>query len=286
MTLLNATLAHSSSEESAAPHLEPVSREHEKQLLRSERETEREGGAPAPSAEATFDTSLRPELQAQLAYVRELFVRELRGVAHDQACLTCSFQAEDVLLLHLTRELRPDIPVLFLDTGYHFEETYRYRDSLASAWKLNLINLLPRQTVTEQEAALGKLYIIEPNRCCGLRKVEPLFEAVAGYKVWLTGLRREQARSRAALKEIDDFAVKPDIVVRKLSPFAEWTTRDVWELAAHFEIPLLPLYDLGYTSIGCEPCTTLPTDPNDPRSGRWAGKKVECGIHIQAISGE
>ena len=111
--------------------------------------------------------------------------------------------------------------------------------------------------------------------------MEPLFEAVSKYRMWLTGLRREQARSRTALKEIDDFQLPGGVVVRKLSPFADWTTRDVWQLCAHFNIPLLPLYDAGYTSIGCEPCTTLPTDPNDPRSGRWAGKKVECGIHIQ-----
>ena len=81
---------------------------------------------------------------------------------------------------------------------------------------------------------------------------------------------------------MDDFTLPSGVVVRKLSPFADWTTRDVWQLAGHFNIPLLPLYDQGYTSIGCQPCTTLPTDPNDPRSGRWAGKKVECGIHIQA----
>ncbi len=278
-------------EEVAAKEAEPVSREHEKQVLRAEREKQRAGGAPAPPQDALEQdaleaAALRPELLVQLTYVRALLARELAAVGENEACLTCSFQAEDVLLLFLTRELRPEIPVLFLDTGYHFAATYLYRDQLAEAWKLNLTNLLPKQTVAEQEAAFGKLYTFEPNRCCGFRKVEPLFEAVAHFKVWLTGLRREQARSRTTLKEIDDFAIKPDVIVRKLSPFADWTTRDVWQLAAHFEIPLLPLYDLGYTSIGCEPCTTLPTDPNDPRSGRWAGKKVECGIHIQAAPGK
>ena len=256
---------------------ETVSREHEKQVLRAERETERAGGAPAGEAAA-----LRPELLAQLAHVRSLLQQELARTGEDEACLTCSFQAEDVLLLKLAMELRPAIPVLFLETGYHFPETYAFRDQIAQAWQLNLTNLLPKITVAEQESQFGILYQSEPNRCCGLRKVEPLFDAVAHYKVWLTGLRREQARSRTALKETDDFAVRPGIVVRKLSPFADWTTRDIWELSAHFAIPLLPLYELGYTSIGCQPCTTLPTDPNDPRSGRWGGKKVECGIHIRA----
>jgi|GEM_PF-231099 len=259
-----------------------VSREHEKEILRAERETERHGGAPALVTGDGDRPELRAELLAQLEHVRALLKRELAAVGEGEACLTCSFQAEDVLLLHLALELRPDIPVLFLDTGYHFAETYEYRDRIAREWNLKLTNLLPRLTVIQQEAEFGKLYETEPNRCCGFRKVEPLFAAVANYKVWLTGLRREQARSRAELKEVDDFAVKPDVIVRKLSPFADWTTRDVWQLAAYFNIPLLSLYDRGYTSIGCEPCTTLPTDPNDPRSGRWAGKKVECGIHIQA----
>ncbi len=254
-------------------------------LLFSERETEKAGGAPTADGAGGTADPLRSELIAQLQHVRSMLRDEFAAVSEDEACLTCSFQAEDVLLLHLAMELRPQIPVLFLDTGYHFAETYAYRDRLAAEWKLNLMNLLPKETVAQQEAAFGLLYQTDPNRCCGLRKVEPLFEAVANYKVWLTGLRREQARSRTALKEVDDFTLPGGTVVRKLSPFADWTTRDVWQLAAHFSIPLLPLYDAGYTSIGCQPCTTLPTDPNDPRSGRWAGKKVECGIHIQASDG-
>ena len=116
-------------------------------------------------------------------------------------CLTCSFQAEDVLLTKLALELDPKIPILFLDTGYHFRETYEYRDRIAREWQLNLINLLPEKTVAEQEAEHGLLYQSAPDQCCKLRKVEPLFKAVAQYRVWLTGLRREQARSRAALEE-------------------------------------------------------------------------------------
>jgi len=219
----------------------------------------------------------------KLAHVRELLVRELPETPiENDACLTCSFQAEDVLLLHLARELRPDIPVLFLDTGYHFPETYTYRDRITVDWKLNLTNLLPTRTVAEQELEHGLLYQTAPDRCCALRKVEPLFSAVGNYRIWLTGLRREQSRSRTALKEIADFTLSSGITVRKLSPFADWTTRDIWQACAFYEIPPLPLYDVGYTSIGCEPCTSIPTDPNDPRSGRWAGRKVECGIHIQA----
>jgi phosphoadenosine phosphosulfate reductase len=189
-----------------------------------------------------------------------------------------------MLLAKLAIGFDAKLPVLFLDTGYHFAETYAYRDRMASEWRLNLISLLPEQTVAEQEAEHGVLYRSAPDLCCKLRKVEPLFKAVAGYRVWLTGLRREQAKSRAALEEAALFALPGGQQVLKLAPLAAWTARDVWYACERLSIPLLPLYERGYSSIGCEPCTSLPLDPNDPRSGRWAGRKVECGIHIEAAS--
>ncbi len=224
--------------------------------------------------------AIQSEVAAKLAAVRETLAAEI--TERDDVCLTCSFQAEDVLLTKLAIELDADLPILFLDTGYHFAETYAYRDRMARDWKLNLVNLLPRQTVAEQEAEFGLLYQSSPDQCCKFRKVEPLFKAVAEYRVWLTGLRREQARSRTALEERAMFALPEGKQVLKLAPLAEWTTRDVWYACEQLSIPLLPLYERGYSSIGCEPCTSLPTDPNDPRSGRWAGRKVECGIHIEA----
>jgi len=218
--------------------------------------------------------------KSKSAVVRAILARELTG--YGDVCLTCSFQAEDMLLARLALERDPRIPILFLDTGYHFVETYAYRDRIAQQWGLNLINLLPERTVAEQEAEHGLLYQTAPDRCCGLRKVEPLFKAVAKYRVWITGLRREQARSRTALEESALFALPGGKQVLKLAPLAFWTTRDVWYACEQLSIPLHPLYGRGYTSIGCEPCTTLPLDPTDPRSGRWAGQKVECGIHIEA----
>ena len=223
---------------------------------------------------------IQAEVSAKLDAVRAVLAREVTGKT--DVCLTCSFQAEDVLLTKLALEVDPHIPVLFLDTGYHFQETYAYRDRIAEEWRLNLTNLLPKKTVAEQEAEHGLLYQSQPDQCCKLRKVEPLFDAVGQYRVWLTGLRREQARSRAALEESAMFTLPGGTQVLKLAPLVEWTTRDVWYACEELAIPLLPLYERGYTSIGCEPCTTLPLDPNDPRSGRWAGRKVECGIHIEA----
>jgi phosphoadenosine phosphosulfate reductase len=223
------------------------------------------------------------ELDTKLTHVREQLRQAFADApAIDDVCLTCSFQAEDVLLLKLALELRPELPTLFLDTGYHFAETYAYRDRMASEWNVRLINLLPLTTVAEQETQHGLLYQSSPDRCCAARKVEPLFRAVADYQVWITGLRREQAKTRAGLEESALFTLPGGKQVVKLSPLAHFTTADVWHACEELAIPLLPLYARGYSSIGCEPCTSLPLDPGDSRSGRWAGRKVECGIHIEA----
>jgi phosphoadenosine phosphosulfate reductase len=192
----------------------------------------------------------------------------------DAPCVTSSFQAECVVLVHMLRRYRRDIAVLFLDTVHHFDETVRYRDRIAAAWNLNLIVL------RAAEPAPG-LWQQSTQACCGRHKVEPLFAALRNYDTWLTGLRREQSASRARLQEVEAFALGEGVTVRKVSPLARWTTADVWRYAKAHEIPLLPLYDRGYTSIGCEPCTSLPLDGANARSGRWGGQKLECGIHIQ-----
>jgi phosphoadenosine phosphosulfate reductase len=196
--------------------------------------------------------------------------------ASERPCVTSSFQAECVVLVHMLRELEPDIPVLFLDTVHHFKETYQYRDELAERWGLNLI------TLRAEEPAPG-LWQQDTTACCARHKVGPLFSALDQYDVWFTGLRREQSASRAGLQEVEPFTLPTGKVLSKISPLATWTTREVWAYAKRHDIPLLPLYDRGYTSIGCEPCTTPPLDPSNERSGRWGGQKLECGIHIQAV---
>jgi phosphoadenosine phosphosulfate reductase len=202
----------------------------------------------------------------------ELIARELEGAR--LPCVTSSFQAECVVLVHMLREVVPDIPVLFLDTVHHFPQTLAYRDEMARRWNLNLV------TLRAATPAPG-LWQQDTKACCGRHKVEPLFAALARHDVWFTGLRRGQSASRAQLQEVEPFRVADDTTIRKISPLADWTTKDVWAYAKAHDIPLLPLYELGYTSIGCEPCTTLPLDPANERSGRWQGEKLECGIHIQ-----
>ncbi len=194
-------------------------------------------------------------------------------------CLTSSFQAEDMVVAHLLRKRMPDLPVLFLDTGYHFPQTYEYRDRMTREWSLNLVNVLPTQTVTEQESAFGILYRSEPTRCCELRKVEPLMRALEPFDVWFTGLRREQSPTRKNLKKIEEHRLPSGKKLLKVSLLADWTWGQVWEYTAKNQISYLPQYDQGYLSIGCEPCTAIPDDPNNPRSGRWGGTKLECGIH-------
>jgi phosphoadenosine phosphosulfate reductase len=194
-------------------------------------------------------------------------------------CFTCSFQAEDVIVLHLLRERLPRVPVLFLETGYHFSETYRFRDRLTAEWGLNLVNVLPQETVRQQESRLGILYRDDPARCCQLRKVDPLMASLEPFEVWFTGLRREQSPTRRNLRKIEHHRLPSGKTLLKVSPLADWTWAQVWEYTGKHGLNYLPQYDQGYASIGCEPCTAIPDDPANPRSGRWSGKKLECGIH-------
>ena len=216
--------------------------------------------------------------------IEPLEPKEILGdllAAHPEktACLTCSFQAEDMVTLHLLRERIPSLPVLFLDTGYHFAQTYEYRDLIAKEWSLNLVNVVPQSTVEQQESEFGILYRSAPSKCCQLRKVEPLFQALEPYELWFTGLRREQSPTRKNLKKLEEHRLPSGKTLLKVSLLADWTWTRVCEYTAKNRIKYLPQYDQGYLSIGCEPCTAIPEDPANPRSGRWGGTKLECGIH-------
>jgi phosphoadenosine phosphosulfate reductase len=203
----------------------------------------------------------------------------LNEVPRQGVCFTCSFQAEDIIVLHLLRKRMPDIPVLFLETGYHFQWTYEFRDELARDWGLNLVNVIPKETVQAQETSFGILYRENPTRCCQLRKVDPLLEALEPFETWFTGLRREQSVTRKNLKKAELHRLPTGKLLTKVSPLADWSWAQVWEYTGANKLKYLPQYDEGYLSIGCEPCTAVPEDPGDPRSGRWGGRKLECGIH-------
>ena len=230
-------------------------------------------------------TTLAPEALENLQ-PDEVLSAVLNAQPGQTACLTCSIQPEAMIVLDLVRKCIPSIPVLFLETGYHFAQTYEYRDRVAKEWSLNLVNVIPRNTVEQQESELGVLYRTDPTRCCQLRKVDPLLQALQPYEIWFTGLRREQSPTRKNLKKVEEHRLPTGKTLLKVSFLADWTWGQVWEYTAKHQLSYLPQYDEGYLSIGCEPCTAIPDDPANPRSGRWGGKKLECGIHTFSQGGQ
>jgi phosphoadenosine phosphosulfate reductase len=209
----------------------------------------------------------------------ELVAEVIRQAAMGSVCLTSSFQTEDMVVLHMLREHLPRVPVIFLETGYHFPELIAYRDRMVAEWALNLVTALPKTTLEEHEREFGLLHIVEPTKCCAIRKVEPLMRSLEPFSWWFTGLRREQSPTRAGLRKVEDHRTPTGKQMKKVSVLADWTMAEVNAYAEAHEIPKLELYARGYTSIGCEPCTAIPEAGADARSGRWGGKKLECGIH-------
>ena len=215
----------------------------------------------------------------ELLSAEELVAEVVRQAGLGDVCLTSSFQTEDMVVLDMLRVHLPRVPVIFLETGYHFPELIAYRDRMVREWGLNLVNALPKTTLEEHEREFGLLHIVEPTRCCAIRKVEPLMRSLEPFGWWFTGLRREQSPTRAGLKKVEDHLLPTGKMMKKVSVLADWDGARVESYAAEHGIPRLELYDRGYTSIGCEPCTAVPEAGADPRSGRWGGKKLECGIH-------
>lgn len=225
------------------------------------------------------DAALSLLQDAEHLTAAQLIAQVIRDSASEDVCFTSSFQTEDLVVLYLLRQHLPHVPVIFLETGYHFGAVIEYRDRIARDWNLNLINALPLTTLAEHEAEFGLLHIINPTQCCQIRKVEPLMRSLEPYRWWFTGLRREQSPTRANLRKIEDHRLPSGKMIKKVSALADWTWDRVEGYAREHDIPRLSLYDEGYTSIGCEPCTAPPAAGADPRSGRWGGRKLECGIH-------
>ncbi|SOE01342.1 phosphoadenylyl-sulfate reductase [Blastococcus haudaquaticus] len=184
----------------------------------------------------------------------------------------------DGLLSHLASRVVPGVNVVFLDTGYHFAETIGTRDWISSVLPITLLNVTPPLSVAEQDAEFGpRLYERDPDLCCSLRKVTPLAEALAGFVAWGSGIRRDESPTRAATRLVD-WDAKRGMV--KVNPIAAWTQDVVDAYTTEHQVPVNPLFEIGYGSIGCEPCTRPVAPGEDPRAGRWAGKnKIECGLH-------
>ncbi|MGW6137885.1 phosphoadenylyl-sulfate reductase [Streptomyces sp. NPDC055140] len=191
-------------------------------------------------------------------------------------CVTSSM--EDAVVAHLASRARPGVDVVFLDTGYHFEETIGTRDAVEAVMDVNVITLTPRQTVAEQDAEFGsKLHDVDPDLCCAMRKVKPLEDGLSSYTAWATGLRRDESPTRANTPVVGWDEKRRKV---KVSPIARWTQDDVEAYVAEHGVLTNPLLMDGYGSVGCAPCTRRLVEGEDARAGRWAGRnKTECGIH-------
>ncbi len=194
-------------------------------------------------------------------------------------CLTCSWQKQSSALVHMASELGLGLDVVELDTHLFFRETYETRDRLVERYGLNLIEPPRVITVAEQHRREGpNLWERDPDRCCHIRKVEPLLHALEPYDAWISGIRRDQSPSRATTRKIE---WSERYGVWKIHPLADWSEQRVRAYIVVNEIPYNPLHDVGYRSIGCIPCTRPIAPGEEERAGRWAGSdKLECGIHL------
>lgn len=217
-----------------------------------------------------------PDVEAMSAEESLLWAYDRFG---DKLCLTCSWQKQSSVLVHMVSELGIDIPVIELDTGLFFEETYRTRERLVERYDLELVR--PKViSIAEQHKQEGpNLWERNPDRCCHVRKVEPLERVLKDFDAWISGIRREQSLTRKDAQRVE-FSDRYD--VWKVQPLVDWDAKRVDAYIQVNEIPYNPLHDAGYPSIGCIPCTRPVSRDQDERAGRWADSdKIECGIHTK-----
>ncbi|RUM50085.1 MAG: phosphoadenylyl-sulfate reductase [Hydrogenothermus sp.] len=200
---------------------------------------------------------------------------------YENVGFTSSFSADDISIIHMIKDIKPDALIIFIDTDYHFPETYQLVEKVKNEWDINLKIIKPLITIEEQERKYGKnLYEKDPDKCCYIRKVEPLKRVLEDLDVWITGMRRDQSPTRANIGKVEIHKLPSGKEILKINPIADWTRKDVWKYVHKHNLPYNILYDKNYLSIGCKPCTRPVLDGEDERAGRWAGKgKLECGLH-------
>jgi phosphoadenosine phosphosulfate reductase len=234
----------------------------------------------APPAESVLEADIH-ELNLEFADAHPRDVLEWGFESIPGLVIGTGFQVGGLVNIHLAKQIIDRVPVLFLQTGFHFPETLEFRDSLVEAWDLELIETQPTFGPELQSEIVGpELYRTDPDLCCHLNKVMPLEAALKDRAGWATGVRRDQSPTRGRTQRIERQELTPDIVVWKLNPLAFWDRAQVDEYADEYDIPRHPLYSKGYVSIGCAPCTRPVATGEDERAGRWEGfGKTECGIH-------
>jgi len=190
----------------------------------------------------------------------------------NRIALTMSFGGAGVALAHMLSTIDRSVPVIFLDTGFLFRETYAFKDEVAARYGLNVIEMRP---LTDP----GPLYQTDPDRCCAIRKVEPMERAIREYDAWVSAVRRDQGASRSTTDVVEHHEVDGRSLV-KVFPLAYWSRAEVWQYIRDNDVPYHPLLDQGYSSLGCWPCTRPTRAGEDERAGRWSGTgKTECGLH-------
>lgn len=196
-----------------------------------------------------------------------------------QIAMSSSFQTQSMPLLHMVTQIRRDVLIFFLDTGYHFWDSLIFRERIASEWKLNVLDLY-RDSRWDMYARQNtrSLPVEDPDLCCFLHKVQPMQKALKDLKAWISGIRRDQtqARAKARILELQEGGLL------KINPLLNWTKADVDAYIRKHQLPVHPLFEKGYRSIGCAPCTMAIGQNDDERAGRWTGRgKVECGLHTE-----
>ena len=234
---------------------------------------------PSPSHVAAEAAELNRELAN--ASPAEIIAAAMRHVGRDKLAVVSSFGTESAALLKIAADVDPAIPVVFLDTGWLFEETLAYRDTLTSLLGLTDVRTIhPLQDTLDREDKDRDLWFSNPDQCCFIRKVEPLARALKPFDAWINGRKRFQGGDRAAIP-----VVEADGARLKFNPLANVAQDELKALYATMNLPPHPLVASGFTSIGCMPCTSRTLPGEDPRAGRWRDRgKTECGIHVTKTS--
>ncbi len=225
------------------------------------------------SVSADFEARTPEEI---LRWAAETFAPEI--------AVSTSFQTQSMVLLDMVRRIMPGVKILFLDTGYHFWDTLTFRERIQHEWQLNVVDLYrdSRWDVFVR-SHIRTLPLDDPNLCCYVHKVQPMQRALAGLRAWVTGIRRDQTAQRAQARILEMHAGG----LVKINPLLNWTKADVWRYIEQHQLPAHPLYQQGYRSVGCAPCTTAVGADDDDRAGRWAGRgKTECGLHTELFNHE
>lgn len=221
-------------------------------------------------------TKLKKELEKK--DVSQIITRSYEEFK-DKLAMTTAFGYSGIVLMSYIKKLIPKLPIYFIDTGYHFEETLKLAEKIKKEWKLNIIHISTIYKEEELEKIIGKeVYKTNPDLCCYYRKVEPLLDVLKTKDAWLSSIRRDQSITRESINVIE----KDDRGIIKINPLFNWNRDQTWMYIRKYDLPYNSLHDQYYPSIGCKPCTSPVDKGGDERDGRWKYiSKTECGIHVQ-----